>query len=230
MLYDNCVVQGGALTAIGENIDGWGDCPGFSIQEDPKMFRFFSQLLIELESDSPALNAAIDCTDTEGIPVMSDNRDLSRPQPTGGHCDIGATEMMSIPQPPPPEPGILPRLSTPVNLTCREGDSNDYPAAGYLLEGESADVIGRNQEGTWLVINNPDWEGDCWLFIGNVELEGDIENIAILTAPPLIPDSDDSSGDSKDTGPVCRGDMQKEECENAGGTFNTVSFPNCKCP
>jgi predicted outer membrane repeat protein len=229
-LYDNCVVRGGTLTTLGENIDGWGDCPGFSIQEDPKLFRFFSQLLIALESDSPARDAAIDCTDTGGIPVFTDNRDVSRPQPSDGICDIGATEMEIIPLPPPPEPGILPRLSTPKNLTCRQGDSEAYPAAGYLLEGESAEVIGRNQDGTWLVINNPDWEGDCWLFKGNVELEGDITTTAIITAPPLEPEPDKSGGDTKETGPVCRGDMQKAECEKAGGTFNMSSSPMCKCP
>ena len=230
MSYENCVVQGGALTTIGENIDGDGDCPGFSIQEDPKLFRFFSQLLITLESDSPALDAASDCNDNQGMPVLSDAHDVSRPQPSGELCDIGATEMISIPQPPPPEPGILPRLSAPKNLTCREGDGDDYPAVGYLLEGESADVIGRNREGTWLVINNPDWGGDCWLFMGNVELEGDITTTAMMTAPPLEPEPDKSSGDAKDTGPSCRGDMQKEECEKAGGTFNMASSPMCKCP
>ena len=171
-----------------------------------------------------------DCTDTEGSPVLSDAHGISRPQPTGGQCDIGATEMKSMPLPVPPEPGILPRLSAPKNLTCREGDSNDYPAAGYLLEGESAEVVGRNQEGTWLVINNPDWEGSCWLFKGSVDLEGDPETVSIMTAPPLEPEPDKSGGDTKETGPVCRGDMQKTECEKAGGTFNMVSSPMCKCP
>ena len=229
-IYSSCVVQGGSFSAVGENIDGKGDCPGFSIQEDPKLFRFFGALLIELLPESPALNAAIDCTDLEGIPVLDDLRDYSRPQPTGGYCDLGAVEMKELPLPPPPAPGILPRLSAPKNLTCREGDSIEYPAAGYLMTGEFAEVVGQNSSGTWLVINNPDWEGTCWMFGATVELEGDLENTPVLTAPPLVLDEEGSTGGSSESSSSCSGYLGPEECKKAGGSYKLSNSPPCTCP
>jgi predicted outer membrane repeat protein len=232
--WSNCVVQGGNFSADGENIAPDDDCPGFSIQGDPGLFRFFGALLIELLPESPALNAAIDCTDLEGNMVIDDMRDYSRPQPSGGGCDIGATEMIELPQPPPPAPGILPRLSAPENLTCREGDSNDYPAAGYLMSGETADVIGQNRAGTWLVINNPDWEGTCWIFGAVVELEGDLGDTPILTAPPLVLKQDgskDKTDDgSSDSSPKCSGYLSPEDCNKAGGSYKLSDNPPCTCP
>jgi predicted outer membrane repeat protein len=228
----NCDVHSGSFTAVGENIDPKGECPGFSIQEDPGIDiggGFFVNLFT-LERDSPALGGASDCYDLAGNLLTVDIEGYGRPYPHNESCDIGAVERAFFDEPPPPEPGTFPRLSALKNLTCREGDSEDYPAAGYLLEGESADVIGRNQESTWLVINNPDWEGICWLFRGTVDLDDSLDDVNILIAPQLIREPDYSSSKSGAGTQKCRGDMQKDECERTGGTFNTVSYPNCKCP
>ena len=215
-LYTSCEIQAGSFNTQGENIDPTGDCPGFSIQEEPELFRFFGLLLVELKQGSPALDAADDCTDVNGNPVTSDQRGVSRPQPSGGSCDLGAVEMEDLPGPPPPEPQILPRLSAPENLTCREGDSTEYLAAGYLLAGESAEVIGQNTEGTWLVINNPDWEGICWLFRASVNLDGDLETTPLLTAPPLLPTKQAPGNGSTLT---CSGYLSPDDTDNRIAQF-----------
>lgn len=51
-----------------------------------------------LRSDSPALDAipAGDCTDHAGIAVAQDQRGTDRPQPAGGHCDVGAFELVQV--------------------------------------------------------------------------------------------------------------------------------------
>jgi hypothetical protein len=44
------------------------------------------------------------CTDVAGNPVATDQRGTSRPQPTGGRCDIGAFELVQATQQKPPPP------------------------------------------------------------------------------------------------------------------------------
>jgi predicted outer membrane repeat protein len=211
---DDCV-NSGTLNAVHENIAIDPSCP-FSII-------LTSRALLSMDHDlsdngGPTLTNFIDwnsvavnlasCTTVAGDPVTEDQRGVSRPQPSGSTCDIGAFEVeteggmtspggdhveaspeptLPLPRPtttPTPEP-VRPMAFAPQNTTCREGDNAVYSAAGYLLEGESAEVIGRNQEGTWLVINNPDWDGICWILRSLVETEGDVDDIEVLIPPPL---------------------------------------------
>jgi hypothetical protein len=228
-----CIISEGIFETVGENYIYGGECQGFS-PEDRNLLNMYGSYYFDLELDSPALDGASNCLDLNGNPVNFDQIGVSRPQPVDGQCDSGAIEMPQVPGPPPPTPQIMPRLSTPENLSCREGDSNDYPVAGYLMAGESAEVIGQNITGTWLVINNPDWEGICWLFEGNVNLEGSLEGVAVLTAPPLSEVEEEGNGASDDgddtSQPVCKGSLEAEECKQAGGTYNMQDLPACKCP
>jgi hypothetical protein len=56
-----------------------------------------------LLAGSPAIDAG-SCTNTLGGPQTIDQRGVSRPQPAGGKCDIGAYELAAASQPPPPPP------------------------------------------------------------------------------------------------------------------------------
>jgi hypothetical protein len=78
------------------------------------------------------------------------------------------------------------------------------------------------------VINNPDWEGICWLYRDTVDLEGNLDTTAVLIAPPLIQLEEE---DSKDSSPACKDTLGPEECKKAGGFYVKETFPNyCKCP
>jgi predicted outer membrane repeat protein len=208
ILYDvavqeNCDIGAGSFQALGENIDNVGDCPGISINMDPMLGSFSNNggftPNFAISSTSIAFNLISDCSDVAAAPVAQDQRGVSRPQPSGSVCDAGAFELeteggetySADEQPtqeptstPTPEP-LVPMLFAPQNTTCRKGDSVDYEDAGYLLAGESAEVIGRNREGTWLVINNPDWEGICWILRAIVQTEGDVDGTKVYIPAPL---------------------------------------------
>lgn len=107
-------------------------------------------------------------------------------------CDIGAFEIEwnwpSEGPPPTATPATepeTPMACAPQNTTCRQGDSSQYEALGYLMEGECAPVVGRNQAGTWLVIVNPDREGECWVLGDMVTTEGDVDTTEVRYAPAL---------------------------------------------
>ena len=85
------------------------------------------------------------------------------------------------------EPVISETASISVNLdtNCREGPSKDYQKLGYLLPGQTADVIGRNSTSTWWYIENPKKPGQyCWLWGEYATLHGDISALPLTTPPP----------------------------------------------
>lgn len=200
-MQENCDI-GGAFQALGDNIDNVGDCPGTFIHADPMLDSFANYggytPTFALLPGSVALDAVTDCTDVAGVPVAFDQRHADRLW-IAGQCDIGAyeEEAQLLPTPPQltdtPTPTITvtttptevpPTLYAPQNTTCRKGDSIDHEDVGYLLTGESAEVIGRNQAGTWLVINNPDRSGICWIYRAIVETEGDVDGTKVYIPPP----------------------------------------------
>jgi predicted outer membrane repeat protein len=205
--YPDGCVNTGTLVAMNENIARDSSCSFTTTLTEGYMFEMdFSltnnggpTLTHRVEYNSPMVNYA-SCITVAGDPVSVDQRGLARPYPAGSACDVGAFEVQDLsptpewpaptqPPPPPPPPSDTPEPVTPMacapqNTTCREGDSVDHEEAGYLLTGECAEVIGRNRDGTWLVINNPDWEGICWILKAIVETEGDVENAEVYTSAP----------------------------------------------
>jgi hypothetical protein len=140
----------------------------------------------------------------------------------------------SEPPPSPPQPVVIlaeeeptecePTFTASMNLACRVGPDSAYEELGYLLQGESASVEGRNDKSTWWYIPNPDWQGYCWVWDGGGEAACIPEDLAEQEAPPL---PDPGSGD-----PVCSPDLPKEKCEANGWTWMQVTdlYGICVCP
>lgn len=210
--YPDGCVNTGSFVAMNQNIARDSSCSFNTTLTQAYMFGMdFSlsdnggpTLTHNVDYNSPMINMA-SCSTVAGDPVSVDQRGLARPFPAGSACDIGAFEVQDLtqptewwlatepstsqPQPPPPPPSDTPEPVTPLacapqNTTCREGDSVQHEAAGYLLAGECVEVIGRNRDATWLVINNPDWDGICWVLRSIVETEGEVEDTEVYTAAP----------------------------------------------
>lgn len=115
-----------------------------------------------------------------------------------------------------------PEVTALMNMTCRYGPASEYEELGYLLEGETSPVEGRNAEGTWWYIPNPDWQGFCWIWDGGVEAACIPDDLRVMIPPPL----------PEDETPVCTRDLGLEDCEAAGGTYVTsqTAASYCSCP
>jgi hypothetical protein len=91
----NCA-NTGTFTAQGKNFATDGTCPGFTqvtsadLNLGPLANNGGPTQTHALGSDSVAIDAATDCTDTGGTTVTTDQRGAARPQ--GSNCDVGSYE------------------------------------------------------------------------------------------------------------------------------------------
>ncbi|MGH6905091.1 MAG: choice-of-anchor Q domain-containing protein, partial [Geminicoccaceae bacterium] len=105
----------GTITSLGFNLEGGTSC-GFTATGDQQNIAVAAVLVTDasgapvladnggptrtialLDADTnPALDAipVEDCTDVDDMPVLFDQRGISRPQPADGNCDIGAFELV----------------------------------------------------------------------------------------------------------------------------------------
>jgi hypothetical protein len=72
-----------------------------------------------------------------------------------------------------------------MNANCREGPHTDFKITGSLMEGDSVQVDGRNDDGTWLWVINPSAYGHCWVAGNTVEVSGDVLTLTIIVSPDI---------------------------------------------
>jgi hypothetical protein len=84
---------------------------------------------------------------------------------------------------------LTPTLSSPMaeavqNANCRGGPGTVYDVLGYLMQGQSAPIVGRNTENTWWAISIPERRQPCWVSESTVQASGDLGAVQVLAAPP----------------------------------------------
>ncbi|MEJ2549705.1 MAG: right-handed parallel beta-helix repeat-containing protein [Anaerolineales bacterium] len=205
IIADNAVADcfGTGFSTLGHNLDSDNTCglnpvlndiPGTAPLLDPLAANGGPTLTHALMSASPAVDAGAAGADCPA----SDQRGVARPQ--GVQCDIGAFELeegligegpqepqapTSTPTPKPEDEGESTTARAIMNANCREGPHKDYRVTGSLMEGESAQVDGRNEDGTWLWIVNPSAYGHCWVAGSTVEFTGDILALTVIVPSEL---------------------------------------------
>jgi hypothetical protein len=127
---------------------------------------------------------------------------LARQDPNGADVEsgsatvqVGATQTDS-PTPPvktiTPTSTVTPTPSPPIaaadrNAFCRFGPGQYYAPTGELLAGASSPISGRNEESTWWLIAAAYEGGACWISDSVVTVSGEIGNLEVVDAPPLVP-------------------------------------------
>ena len=101
---------------------------------------------------------------------------------------------------PPPTSTLSPTPTTTITLTptktpsarvimagdtnCRSGPSNHYDWLGYILKGETANIIGQAEGLDYWLIENPDADGTCWVWGGYATVEGNTNEVPDKPIPP----------------------------------------------
>jgi len=88
----------------------------------------------------------------------------------------------------------IPSATALTNSSCREGADAAHEVHNFLYENQTALVIGRMSEGTWVYVELPDELGRCWIFSENLDLTGPVDSLPLFTSPEL-PTTDDGGGD-----------------------------------
>jgi hypothetical protein len=89
--------------------------------------------------------------------------------------------MTSTPSPTTP---AVAELIARQNANCRLGPGTAYETTAFLLQGQRALVVGRNTQSDWFFISLPDKAEKCWVSKSTVEFQGDINLLAVISAPP----------------------------------------------
>jgi hypothetical protein len=88
------------------------------------------------------------------------------------------------------------------NANCRAGAGTNFNEAGFVPEGYLAEVVGRNEQGTWLEVLNPNGKGTCWASIIAFEVNFAVEELPVheSDAQPLPGKTGEPSNGKKATG------------------------------
>jgi hypothetical protein len=78
----------------------------------------------------------------------------------------------------------VPLAEVSVNTNCRTGPGIIYDWVSVLLVGQEAEVIARNADGSYWVIQNPGGAGTCWLWGFYATVQGSTASLPVWDAPP----------------------------------------------
>ena len=71
-----------------------------------------------------------------------------------------------------------------LNTNCRFGPGSVYDIVGYLMQGETVPIVGRNPSSSWWVVELLDRKHPCWVWDGGVIVTGNTIGVPIVAAPP----------------------------------------------
>ena len=78
-----------------------------------------------------------------------------------------------------------PVVSVSMDTNCRLGPHVVYDYQGALLKGETAAVVGRIASNAWVLIENPDRDGSCWITMSYGTVQGDLAGAPVVVTPPF---------------------------------------------
>lgn len=79
-----------------------------------------------------------------------------------------------------------PEIAASTNTTCRQGPTTFNEPLAYLLEGETAPILGGNQDLSWWAIQPESLGEPCWVSGQTVETHCLPEEPEVVDAPPYI--------------------------------------------
>ena len=79
-----------------------------------------------------------------------------------------------------------PEITAIMNTTCRQGPTTYNEPIIYLLEGDSARILGGNQDLSWWAVLPESQSDPCWVSGGIVEITCLPEDPEIIESPPYI--------------------------------------------
>jgi tetratricopeptide (TPR) repeat protein len=104
-----------------------------------------------------------------------------------------------------------PKLTGLQNANCRVGPSTLFDVYGTLFEGQTVDILAKNEEGTWLMVEHPqEFRNPCWVWIGPaVQEQGDLSCTQVKVVP--LPSEQQKQANTSDGQPSSDGGNSSSE-------------------
>lgn len=80
---------------------------------------------------------------------------------------------------------IFPLLTFASDAVCRAGPGVRYLARLRIEKGKSFEASGRNEDGSWIVVQAAHIGDDCWVQASALDNPGDLSDLRVLEAQPL---------------------------------------------
>jgi hypothetical protein len=77
-----------------------------------------------------------------------------------------------------------PQVTFLSNANCRKGPGPAYNVATSLEKGKTLEAAGRNSDSSWWLVQLQP-ESDCWVGKAAVSTSGAVDQLPVMTAPPL---------------------------------------------
>ncbi|MGB7538479.1 MAG: SH3 domain-containing protein [Anaerolineales bacterium] len=86
---------------------------------------------------------------------------------------------------PTPPADDSPSATFTANTNCRRGASIDHEIVTFLREGQAAPIVGRNEDGSWWLIQVPGTAVRCWVWGKFVSSRGNLSGVPFVESPIL---------------------------------------------
>lgn len=161
-----------------------------------KFLRILTVVLLPVFAAAACVPAAVTPISTPVVQVVEVNRDVTvevtrivyvpvtvTPTPTPLSTDTPTSTPTSINSPTPSGTPIPPVVTLLINTQCLYGPDTAYLGKYQILEDSQQTVVGRNQDGSWLLVDGPDHKTPCWVKTMIVKVDsGDINTVQVAEA------------------------------------------------
>ena len=121
---------------------------------------------------------AAETTEPEQTPVEVAAPESILPSPTPSPPPLPTEESS------PPAAGPV-TVNVQQNMNVRGGPGTNYPIIGPAPAGASSQVLGRNADNSWVQVEYPPGSGGTgWVYASLVQINGNLEAVPIVNAPP----------------------------------------------
>ncbi len=118
------------------------------------------------------------------------------------------------------------RLNQAAN--CRSGPGMDYPVADILPQGLSLPINGRNQQGSWWQVLDPQIQRNCWLAGNVIDLSGETGDVPVIAVAPPAPTDTPVPGPGAFN--CAQFNKNQQACiKNSHCTWDSNRSPNSPC-
>lgn len=128
-------------------------------------------------------------SDPTTIPTEAPAEDTATPtapiEPTSTPEPTNVPTATSIPTETPTETPSVPSAVANGETNLRSGPGTDFSVAGSLAANQSAEIVGKNQAGTWWQIKTADGK-TAWVIASRVVTSGLLDTVAVIATPTPV--------------------------------------------